>query len=45
MLLEVDDLNTYRGPAHVLRGVSIAVDADEVVALVGRRLRERRAAP
>ena len=36
MLLEVEDLNTYRGPAHVLRGVSIAVDTDEVVALVGR---------
>ena len=36
MLLEVDDLNTYRGPAQILRGVSIAVDTDEVVALVGR---------
>src|SRR5437016_12397450 len=36
MLLEVDDINTYRGPAHVLRGVSIAVDTDEVVPLVGR---------
>ncbi len=36
MLLEVDDINTYRGPAHVLRGVSITVDKDEVVALVGR---------
>jgi branched-chain amino acid transport system ATP-binding protein len=36
VLLEVADLNTYRGPAHVLRGVSIAVDSDEVVALVGR---------
>ena len=36
MLLEVGDINTYRGPAHVLRGVSIDVDADEVVALVGR---------
>jgi len=36
MLLEVDDINTYRGPAHVLRGVSINVDTDEVVALVGR---------
>jgi len=36
VLLEVDDINTYRGPAHVLRGVSINVDADEVVALVGR---------
>jgi branched-chain amino acid transport system ATP-binding protein len=36
VLLEVDDINTYRGPAHVLRGVSINVDTDEVVALVGR---------
>jgi branched-chain amino acid transport system ATP-binding protein len=36
VLLEVDDINTYRGPAHVLRGVSINVDADEVVALIGR---------
>src|ERR1700738_5024215 len=36
VLLEVYDINTYRGPAHVLRGVSINVDTDEVVALVGR---------
>ena len=36
MLLEVHDINTYRGPAHILRGVSINVDTDEVVALVGR---------
>jgi len=36
VLLEVDDINTYRGPAHILRGVSITVDTDEVVALVGR---------
>jgi branched-chain amino acid transport system ATP-binding protein len=36
VLLEVDEINTYRGPAHVLRGVSINVDSDEVVALVGR---------
>jgi branched-chain amino acid transport system ATP-binding protein len=36
VLLEVDDIHTYRGPAHILRGVSITVDADEVVALVGR---------
>ena len=36
MLLEVDDVNTYRGPAHILRGVSINVDTNEVVALVGR---------
>src|SRR3979411_2912846 len=36
VLLEVKDINTYRGPAHILRGVSINVDIDEVVALVGR---------
>ena len=36
MLLEVHDINTYRGPAHILLGVSINVDTDEVVALVGR---------
>ena len=36
VLLEVYDINTYRGPAHVLRGVSINVDTNEVVALVGR---------
>jgi branched-chain amino acid transport system ATP-binding protein len=36
VLLEVDNINTYRGPAHILRGVSIDVDSDEVVALVGR---------
>jgi branched-chain amino acid transport system ATP-binding protein len=36
VLLEVDHINTYRGPAHILRGVSIDVDTDEVVALVGR---------
>src|SRR5262245_7691338 len=36
MLLEVCNINTYRGPAHILRDVSINVDTDEVVALVGR---------
>src|SRR5437868_11516486 len=36
MLLEIEDIHTYRGPAHILRGVSIGVDRDEVVALVGR---------
>ncbi len=36
MLLEVDDINTYRGPAHVLRGVSLTVGDGEVVSLVGR---------
>jgi len=36
VLLDVKDINTYRGPAHILRGVSISVHTDEVVALVGR---------
>jgi branched-chain amino acid transport system ATP-binding protein len=36
MLLEVEEVNTYRGPAHIVRGVSINVDGDEVVCLVGR---------
>jgi branched-chain amino acid transport system ATP-binding protein len=36
VLLEVEDINTYRGQAHILRGVSISVDTDEVVVLVGR---------
>jgi branched-chain amino acid transport system ATP-binding protein len=36
VLLDVQNINTYRGPAHILRGVSLHVDPDEVVALVGR---------
>jgi len=36
MLLEVEDIHTYRGPAHIQCGVSLGVDNDEVVALVGR---------
>jgi branched-chain amino acid transport system ATP-binding protein len=36
VLLEVQAINTYRGPAHILRGVSFHVGSDEVVALVGR---------
>jgi branched-chain amino acid transport system ATP-binding protein len=36
VLLEVDDINTYRGRAHVLRGVSLTVADGEVVSLVGR---------
>jgi branched-chain amino acid transport system ATP-binding protein len=36
MLLEVEHINTYRGPAHILRGVSMSVADDEVVCLVGR---------
>ena len=36
MLLELDSVTTYRGPAQILRGISLAVDNDEVVCLVGR---------
>lgn len=36
MLLEVDRIDTFRGPAHILRGVSLHVDDNEVVSLVGR---------
>jgi len=36
VLLELDSITTYRGPAQILRGVSLAVDNDEVVCLVGR---------
>ena len=35
-MLEVNAIDTYRGPAHVLSGVSLRVDAEEVVCLVGR---------
>lgn len=36
MLLELDSITTYRGPAQILRSVSLAVNEDEVVCLVGR---------
>lgn len=35
-MLELDRINTHRGPAHVLRGVSLRVEDAEVVCLVGR---------
>ncbi len=35
-MLELDRINTFRGPAHVLRDVSLAVGAAEAVTLVGR---------
>ena len=35
-MLEVNAIDTYRGPAHVLNGVSLRVDRQEVVCLVGR---------
>jgi branched-chain amino acid transport system ATP-binding protein len=36
VLLDVDGVNTFRGPAHVLRGVSLTVEDGEVVSLLGR---------
>jgi branched-chain amino acid transport system ATP-binding protein len=36
VLLEVDTINTFRGPAHILHDVSLTVDDGEVVSLVGR---------
>jgi len=35
-MLELDRVNTFRGPAHVLRGVSLAVREGESICLVGR---------
>jgi branched-chain amino acid transport system ATP-binding protein len=35
-MLEIDGINTFRGPAHVLNSVSLTVGAQEVVCLVGR---------
>jgi branched-chain amino acid transport system ATP-binding protein len=35
-MLDVERLNTYRGPAHVLRDLSLAVGDRESVCLVGR---------
>src|SRR5262249_10855505 len=36
MILEVDNINTFRGPAHILHGVSLTVGDNEVVSLLGR---------
>jgi branched-chain amino acid transport system ATP-binding protein len=35
-VLEVKAIDTYRGPAHILHGVSLSVGAQEAVCLVGR---------
>jgi branched-chain amino acid transport system ATP-binding protein len=35
-MLEIEGINTFRGAAHVLSGVSLTVGAQEVVCLVGR---------
>ena len=36
MKLQVEDLNSHYGPAHILFDIGLAVDAGEVVALLGR---------
>jgi branched-chain amino acid transport system ATP-binding protein len=36
VLLEVNSINTFRGPAHILHDVSLTVAENEVVSLVGR---------
>jgi branched-chain amino acid transport system ATP-binding protein len=35
-VLEVNGIETYRGPAHILHGISLRVDKQSVVCLVGR---------
>ena len=35
-MLELKEINTFRGPAHILRNVSLEVKEGEFVALVGR---------
>ena len=35
-LLELEDIHTYYGEAHILQGVSLAVKPGEVVTLIGR---------
>ncbi|MFQ6018094.1 MAG: ABC transporter ATP-binding protein [Kiloniellaceae bacterium] len=35
-MLELKEIHTYRGPAHILYGVTMTVNAGEVVCLVGR---------
>jgi len=34
-LLEIEDLHTYYGKIHALRGVSLTVDEGEIVTLIG----------
>jgi len=36
IVLDVNAIDTYRGPAHILNSVSLRVDKEEVVCLVGR---------
>ena len=34
--MRVEDIHTYYGPSHVLQGVSLAIEPNEVVAVIGR---------
>lgn len=36
MILQVDNIHSYYGKSHILQGVSLQVDAGEVVTLLGR---------
>ena len=36
MMLEVRDLHAYYGKSHILQGVSLGVDAGEIVSILGR---------
>ena len=36
MILKVDDIHSYYGKSHILQGVSLSIDAGEVVTLLGR---------
>ncbi len=36
ILLRVENINTYYGLSHILQGVSLQVNRDEIVTLVGR---------
>jgi branched-chain amino acid transport system ATP-binding protein len=35
-LLELDDVHSYYGPSHILRGVTLAIEEGEVATLLGR---------
>ena len=34
-MLEITDLHTYYGNIHALKGISLSVDAGEIVTLIG----------
>lgn len=36
MLLEINDIHTYYGKSYILQGISLSVNQDEVVCLLGR---------